>query len=884
MSTLHLDKLLDPDSVVVIGASDREGSPGKQLTRNLIDGGYQGDLWLVNPRYSSVQGQPCHRSLKALPSTPDLALILTPDRLIEKTLLRCAQKGIRVAVVMSASTQSDSVHQFARKLGIRILGPHCAGLIRPHKRLNATYNLNRINSGSLAIVSQSAMLCAAVLDWAESRHIGFSALLSTGNNADIDLSDLIDLLAEDVQTKAIIVYTDHVKNARSRLSALSAAARAKPVVLMRSAQDVASYCDALTRTGVEYSSDVVFQAALNRAGVVRIRTFENLFAAAQILASGTRVSGHRMGIISNGLAPAMLAFERMKSKQFSVPQFTQNELAPVYEATNNAVHGRNPLVLRNPVKLAAHYCHCITQLCARQDLDVVLIIFVPDSRNDPEELAQAVAQLMPLKKPVLACWMGESTVARARELLTDAGLPAFNTPESSIDGFDFLHRYWISQQQLLQLPNPASRTTPADLPTASRLVADALQTGHRVLDTSTTISLLQAFDISVIATRAATTIDSALSHAKELGYPVAMRLVSPSIIDNASILPTQLGVDSAQAVTKTWNTFKQRLQERRPDAEFAGVLIQPMYTPNNPRYLALSLSRDCTFGPVLSIGMGGELTPQIRQTAVQFPPLNRFLIDEMLQEPMLSRYMGAYRHTPAVDTSQLGQVLRRLSELACELPDVFSLELDPLVVSAEGVQVLNCHCVIERSSIKKRYAHLAIHPYPWQWVRQFKLKNSAQITLRPIRPEDAKGLAALVDGMSAESRYLRFMHAIDTLPPRMLAQFTKLDYDRQMALVAVDQQQSVIGVSRYVIQSNRRVGEFAVGVGEQWKGLGLASTLMRLLIEHAAEQGLQSLQGDVLHVNYPMQGLMKSLGFRIDKQSEQADIIRYSYDLSTGSS
>ena len=879
MTTLHLNQLLNPSSLVVIGASAREESSGFKLTQNLLTGDYSGELFLVNPRYASVLDKPCYKSVKALPSTPQLAIIITPVRLLRRALVQCKRKGIRVAIVMSGVEDSQALHRYARKLGMRIMGPYCAGLIRPHLGLNATYSSNNIKKGSLAIVSQSASLGAAVLDWAETSSVGFSALLSTGEETDITLSDLLDLLAEDWQTKAVIVYVERVSGSRSFLSALSATARIKPVVLMHSSKESARYCDALTRTGEIYSSDSVFQAALNRAGVVRIRTFQNLFAAAKILATGIRVKGNRLAIASNGSAPAMIAMERMEMKQFRVPQLDEASHKSLHKTIVGSFSGNNPFVLRNPTSLVDNYPAALKVLQEQDEIDAILLVFVPDSRNDANAIAQAIIDCLPAKKPILACWMGDASVQQARELLANAGIPTFRTPEGAVDGFDFLHRYFVSQQQLLQLPNPAARNARSESATAQDMIGSEIESGQRLLGPQKTRQLLALFDISVLPAHRAETLDDAVTMAESIGFPIAMKLVSPNVSYKAAVVETQLNIDSISAVEQAFRQIESRLHERRPEAQFRGVLIEKMHKPYNSRNLALSLHRDPTFGPVISLGVGGDLTALVNQRAVQLPPLNRFLITDLLRHREVQTYMGTFRHSQAVDTAPVAHVLSQLSELACELPEVFSLDINPLVVDVNGAVAMDVQVVLERSHNIKRYAHLAIQPYPWQWVRDVVLNNDENIQLRPIRPDDAQSIQSLVHNMSAESRYFRFMHAISDLSPKMVAQFTKLDYDRQMAFVATDQQQTVVGVSRYMISSDRESGEFAISISEDWKVRGLASHLMRLLIEHATAQGLKTLHGDVLRTNTPMQKLMKALNFKSHVDADEPELMVFTLSL-----
>lgn len=881
MSTVHLEKLLNPQSVAVIGASDRDGAPGHAIASSLLNGQFSGQLYFINPRYKKVLGQHCFRSLKKVDATPDLVIILVPERIIRRTLIQAAGHGCTVVMVMSAVKDSKALHEYAQKLGVRLLGPYCAGLIRPHLNLNATYSNNLITPGSLAMVTQSASLGAAVLDWAEPSSVGFSAVLSTGSDTDITLSDLLDLLAEDHHTKAIIIYLDRLNDTRSFLSAISAAARIKPIVLMKSTHDAARFCDALARTDVIYSTEQVFQSAMRRAGVVRVKTFSNLFSAAKILTSGLRIKGKRVAIISNGAAPAMLACERIATKGFLLPEVLQETATSLQDNLGDAWKGRNPIVLRDAEQLARQYQYALHSLQNTKEYDAILVLFAPDARNQPELIANTIIEHRPKHIPVLASFMGEASVSDSRELLTEAQAPCFRTPEAAIDALDFLHRYLLSQQQLLQLPNPASRHTRADAGSARALVATAIENGERVLGPQKSRALLGFFDIEVLPAQRVTSLDDALASANRISYPVAMKLVSPNIRYKAEVLGTVLNVENDSQLSLAYNAITSQLNKLRPDAEFRGVLIEPMHESNNTRNLAMSLTRDATFGPVISVGVGGDLSTLVQERAAQLPPLNNFLIDTMLATPTIANYLGEFRHQPPVATKSAANVLRRLSEMACELPDVFSVDINQVNVGTDRAIAMDVQVILQRSRVQKEYAHLAIHPYPWRWVRQAQLKQGRKVQLRPIRPEDGESIKKMVRDMSAESRYFRFMHAINALSPQLVAQFTKLDYDRQMAFVAVQDsgKGEVVGVSRYTMSTDRQHAEFAVSIADSWHGEGLASSLMKLLIEHATAQGLQAIIGDVLHTNSPMRGLMKSLGFKKSIDPNDRDILRFTLPL-----
>ncbi len=877
MSTIHLNKLLNPGSLALIGASDRTGSQGHAVASSLIKGKFEGPLYFVNPRYKTVLDTPCYKSISKAPEIPDIVIVLVPERIVERSLQDAAKLGVKVAIVMSAVRDSKSLHAFARKLNIRLLGPYCAGIIRPHLQLNASFSTTAVNKGSLAIVTQSASLGAAIVDWADSSGVGFSAVLSTGIDTDITLPDLLDLLAEDHHTDAIIVYLDRVHQPRAFLSAISSAARIKPVVVMKSTHNAARHCDAMTRTGQVFSSEHVMQAALRRAGVVRVRAFSNVFSAAKILTSGIRIKGKHLAIVSNGAAPAMLAYEQCAAKQFVLPQLTNEESSALRKQFGVLVKGGNPFVLRDREALPEQYKKTIEILKASNCFDALLIVFAPDARNDPKAIANVIVECQSKTLPILASFMGESSVQSSRELLTEANIPSFSTPEATCDAADFLKRYWLSQQQLLQLPNPASRFTRADAASAKQLIASALSTGERVLGPQKTRTLLGFFDIDVLPAQRVTSVEDAIKAAAKIGYPVAMKLVSPNILYKASVVGTRLDIKDEHALQHAYNQMVEQTGLLRPDAEFRGVLVEAMYQQSNSRSLAMSIRQDATFGPIISVGIGGDLTPLLLQHAVQLPPLNNFLIEDLLSQPDIATYLGEFRHKPPVDKKGAAHVLRRLSEMACELPELYSLDINPVRVSDNGAVALEVHVVLEKSNTKKRYDHLAIHPYPWQWMKLVQLKHGKSVQLRPIRPEDGESIRNMVSNMSAESRYFRFMHAINELSPQMVAQFTKLDYDRQMAFVAVADSGSgvVAGVSRYAMSNDKQSGEFAVSVADEWQGHGLAKALMKQVIAHAAEQGIKELIGDVLVTNAGMRGLMKSLGFIASKNPEDNEVLVY---------
>ncbi len=852
MSTLHLDHLLDPRSIALIGASDREDSAGRVVAANLIEGGYEGAVYFINPRYRTVLGAPCHRSLKQLDDTPDLVVFIAPERIVRRTLLQCYRRGVRVMMVMSAVRDDVALRELAGALGIRLIGPYCAGLIRPFLSLNISYATHRIQPGPLAIVTQSASLAAAILDWADASGVGFSALLAAGEGTDISLADLLDLLSEDTHTRAIIVYLDRVSNTRVFLSAISALARVKPVVLMKSTHSAAPWCDALLHTGQVHDSNPVFDAAMTRAGVVHIKSFGNLFAAARTLSLDMRISGRRLAILGNGAAPAMLACERIEAKGFDLPRPSrslQRLLASSHGGSDGEINGHNPWVLRQPGQLAERYRDLLTALANSGEFDAIVVIHVPDARNDPQVVAEAVIRALPLPVPLLTCWMGESRVQAARAALTRARLATFRTPEAATDGFDFLFRHHRSHQQLQQLAGPAASHSRSK-PTAGRqLIAEHLRQGTRVLEGRDAWRLLACFDIPT-------------------GFTAGIQA-------NDSMAPVA-DHDNQDKGTHPEGAGDQR--SALPDARQTPG--QTSHTPVNERLFMLTLFRDATFGPVIALRLHGDQAASL-PASVQLPPLNRYLIDRLLSEPHVARWLGPLRTHPAVNVDALIHALRQLSEIACELPEVFNLTIGCLRVRDDHVVPEAVHLVIEKSANLPLHAHLAIHPYPRDWIRQTTLKDDRPMILRPVRPEDALSIQSLVRGLSIQSRYLRFMHTVSELSPLLIARFTRLDYDRQMSFVAVadEAENEIVGVSRYTMNNDRTAGEFALSIADAWQGKGLGKALLSLLISHARSRGLRCLQGTVLRENETMQHLMRTLGFVSKVDDDDVRTLNFSFDL-----
>jgi acetyltransferase len=652
---------------------------------------------------------------------------------------------------------------------------------------------------------------------------------------------------------------------------------------MKSAHDAGSYCDAIARTGEVTSMDDVFHAAIERVGVVRVYSFSNLFSAAKILSSDRRVNGTGLAIISNGRGPAMMATDRLEHNGLQLAELSDDTLAKLREVLPE-VRARNPLIIDGGVDTAERFRKVAEVLRDSKCVDAVLTVYAPDPRDNALDIASGVAEVpRPRGKPILTCWMGEQDVAGSRALFQSRGVPTFRTPEAAIDAFRFLCDHHRNQKLLLQVPYPLSKSAPPDREGARALIHRALDEGRRTLSQLESIELLRAFNIPTTRAMVAHDADEAAQAAASIGYPVALKIDSPNIGYKSEVDGVRLHIRDEAALRREYADMLARVHQLRPDAELHGALVEEMLDRPQGRELMIRISDDPVFGPVIKFAAGGGLPPERGERAIALPPLNRVLADDLIDKSRASRLLQPYRNLKAADRGALRRVLLRVSEMICELPELFELTINPLVVDADGAVAVDVQAVIERRDGAPNYSHMAIHPYPTEWIRVDTLKNDKPVEFRPIRPEDAEQEAEFVRGLSSESKYFRFMHAVEQLTPEMLSKFTKIDYDREMAFVALaendDGEEIIVGVSRYVINPDWESCEFAVAIADDWKGVGLASKLMRLLIEHARFRGLKMMEGTVLKNNNNMAGLMAGLGFTPALDPDDHDILSYTLPL-----
>lgn len=892
MSQHYLTSLFAPRSVAVIGATDRPDAVGQIVFANMLASGYQGQLYPIHPKSAEVQGRKAYASIAQIAEPVELVVIATPPQTVPDIIEECGKHGVKAAVVITAGFgEAGSAGQAlerkllenARHYGIRLVGPNCLGVMRPSIGLNATFNKGSANAGNLAFVSQSGALCTAILDWAQSNDVGFSSVVSMGSSADVDFGEILDYLVTDQQTHSILLYIEGIRNARSFMSSIRAAARAKPVILVKVGRHAAGSRAAMSHTASLVGSDDVFDAACRRAGVVRVQTITQLFSAAKALSCGFHPTGNRLCIVTNGGGPGVMATDRAADLGLEMATLSEATIARLNEVLPASWSHGNPVDIIGDAQ-ADRYHHAVQACLEDPNVDGVLTILTPQAMTKPLEAAEAVIALAgQYSKPLLTCWMGEGQVSSSRDAFSRAKRPQFRTPEPAVEVFSHLSAYHRNQQLLMQVPGPLSHHLEPDVTGARLIIEGALLDRRKVLNEMESKALLSAFHIPVAQTMVAHSPGEALLLAEQLGFPVAMKINSRDITHKTDAGGVMLNLANAAAVRAAYHQMMENVPRNRPEAHLDGVSIEPMVVKPNGRELMVGVTSDPVFGPVIVFGAGGTTVEVMGDRAVALPPLNTFLVKDLIKGTHVSKMLGAFRHMPPAQMEALESVLLRVSEMACELPMLKEMDINPLIVDEHGALAADARVVVElRQPSADRYAHMAIYPYPTHLISGWQLADGTDITIRPIRPEDARIEQEFVRGLSEESRYFRFMNGVQELSQSMLVRFTQIDYSREMALIAVHGKNGAeveLGVARYAINPDAESCEFALVIADSMHSKGLGQRMMTALMDAARSKGLKVIQGEVLANNDSMLKLMDRLGFSVSTSTEDASIKLVSKEL-----
>ncbi|KMO43843.1 GCN5 family acetyltransferase [Methylobacterium tarhaniae] len=898
MSTYRFDRLLAPRSVALVGATARPNAFGAAILRNLREAGFAGLLWPVNPRHDSVDGVQAFADLADLPEPADLVVIATPPETVPEVVAAAGRRGCGAAVIITTGLGSgpdslaDAARAAARRHSLRLVGPDSMGLAVPHAALNASLLARAPLPGDLALISQSRTVAAGIVAWAQGRGTGFSGIVSLGNAIDVDIADCLDHFAADIRTRAILLSIDSVADAPKFMSAARAAARAKPVVVLRSGRhDTARAVDgrAATHTGILARTDAVYDAAFRRAGLLRVQDLDEMFSAVETLGRQRPFPGRRLAILANGRGVGAIAVDRLidlGGTLAGLSDETRTRLAVV-------VPGTDPAAWRNPVDIGAdadgpRYAAALEALIADRDNDAVLVINVPTALSGGSAVATAIVEAVKRgrkgsfrARPVFAVTVGDET---AGEILSQAGIPRFATDADAVEGFTHLVRYREAQDDLTTTPAMLPADLVPDAGAARRIVDGVLAEGRTWLDPREMADLLAAYGIPAQPVALAPDADAAAEAAWPIiaaGGTVALKLASPDVVHKSDVGGVRLGLTSEAAVREAAGEMLARVAQERPGARITGFVVQAMLRRTQARELIAGLVDDPVFGPVVVFGRGGTAVEVIDDRALALPPLDRRLAADLIGRTRVARRLKAYRDVAAADEAAVALVLVKLGQLAADLPELRELDINPLLADRDGVIALDARAAVAPLPPERRrdagtgpsHARFAVRPYPGAWERRITLDGQG-ILVRPVRAEDEGLFEAFFRRVSAEDLRLRFFAPVRDFSHAFLARLTQLDYARAIAFVAIEEAGgTMMGAVRLHADANHETGEYAILVRSDLKGLGLGWSLMGLMLDWARAEGLRHVEGQVLRENTTMLAMCRKLGFTVRTDPSDPDLM-----------
>lgn len=875
MSIRNLDRMYAPRSVALIGASKRPGSVGNVLLANLLGARLGGPVWAVNPKGGEIFGQRVFADVAGLPEAPDLAVIATPPQDVPKLIDALGKRGTRAAVVITAGfgelgeagrrLQADML-EAARPYLLRIAGPNCLGIMAPGNGLNASFAHVQPEKGHVAFVSQSGAVVTAVLDWATSRGIGFSHIASLGGMSDVDFGDMLDFLAADPQTKSILLYIESIHDARKFMSAGRQAARLKPVIVIKAGRHEAGARAAASHTGALAGSDAVYQAAFRRAGMLREFGIEDLFDAVETLSTRSErrpILGERLGILTNGGGVGVLATDFLIDEGGRLAEISEDTIAILDKVLPRTWSRANPVDIIGDAD-AARYAHGMEALLADKATDALLVMNCPTAVVNNLSAAHAVIEAAEKSsKPVFTNWLGDKGARDARAAFQEHGIPTYETPTGAIRAFMLHVRHNRNQRLLLQIPEaPGPDRSKHDRATARVLIETALDENREWLSEAEAKSLLTAYGIPVVDTRIVSSAAEAARVAGELGFPVALKILSRDITHKSDAGGVALGLDNEKAVAEAAAQMLERVLRVHPEARIEGFTVQQMVRKPGAYELILGIVDDATFGPVILFGQGGTAVEVVRDKAMALPPLNRVLADDLISRTRVSRLLEGYRNQKPADREAIAMALMALGDLAADHPEIAELDINPLWADADGVVALDARVRVVPAKTTGT-ARFAIRPYPVSLEGELTDRDGRAYPLRPIRPEDAPLTDELLAHTDPEDVRLRFLSPLRKLPRQLAARLTQIDYDREMAFVIFtdETRKEFAAVGRLSEDPNRERAEFAIIVRSDLHGHGLGYALMKKLIGYGKSRGVGEIFGHILRENRSMLNLCDDLGF-----------------------
>ncbi|KLV05364.1 protein acetyltransferase [Photobacterium aquae] len=890
-------KLLKPKSICVIGASDNPTRAGYVVMRNLLTGSFNGPIMPVTPKYDAVAGVLAYPTIDSLPRIPDLAIVCTHAQRNTEIIRQLGHKGVKVAIVLAAGmnliirdgkTEEQHMFEAARQFGMRLVGPNSMGLILPWLNVNASFSPIAANRGNIAFISQSAAVCTTILDWAQSKNIGFSTFLSLGDACDVHFPELLDTLCRDSKTEAILLYVDSVTDARRFMSAARAAARNRRILVVKSGRTKAGSAAAHLHTGGEPGLDAIYDAAIRRSGMLRVNDTHELFAAVETLAHSVPLRGERLAILTNGGGPAIMAVDTLSDRGGKLATLSAETIEKLSAVLPSSWSKSNPIDIIGDASIE-RYEQAVKILLDSDDFDALLVMHSPSAIAHSKETAEKLVDVLKLhprskRFNILTNWSGEGAATKARQIFTAAGYPAYRTPESAVSAFMHLVEYRRNQKQLMETPisHGMIQANPRHV---HDVVNHLLAQGITQLETHEVRPVLESYGFDTLPTWIADDPAEAAQIAEQIGYPVAVKLRSPDIPHKSAVHGVLLHLRTAEEVANGAQAILDRVSLNFPDAKIDGLLVQRMARRTGAQSLRISVHNDPTFGPVILLGEDGAQWDIHKDAAVGIPPLNMALARYMVINAIKTGKIRLRNMPEGLDIPALCQLLVKISQLIIDCPEIETFDIHPLLAAGKEMTVIDASMTI-RPFNQDPHQRLAIRPYPKEFEEEVILKDGSSILLRPILPEDEPKHAEFVSRVSVDDLYKRFFSDVGELKHEALANLTQIDYDREMAFVAVkrtppatsidkdkedqssDDTETIIGVTRALSDPDNIDAEFAILVRSDLKGIGLGRILMTKIINYCRERGLKRITGMTMPANRGMIMLAQKVGFEIDIQME----------------
>ena len=880
MVTLYLDKIFNPRSVAIIGASDEEGTVGYALMKNFTEHDFEGKIYPVNIRKTEIHGLKAYQTVEQIPEPIDLAVIATPAKTVPDIVEQCGKAGVKGIIIISAGFKEigpegkaleDKILEIKKKYSLRIIGPNCLGVIRPSIKLNATFISKTPKPGNIAFISQSGALGSAILDWAIHENIGFSNFVSIGSMIDVDFGDLIDYFGTDPKTRSILMYIEGLTDARKFMSATRHFARTKPIIVVKTGKYTESAKAAASHTGSLTGEDIIYDAAFKRAGIVRVDEIEDLFNCAEVLGTQPLPKGPNLAIITNAGGPGVMATDALIAKGGKLAKLSQKTTEFLDSFLPHYWSKGNPIDILGDAK-ADRYKAVVEACLNDENVDGILIIYTAQAVAEPVEIAKSIVELCKSRgyqnKTILTSFMGYGAVEEANRIFNENNIPTYSTPEQAIKTYHYMYQYKRNLELLYETPEEL----PVDVVPPKRslmvIMRNVAMENREILNEAEAKAFLEYYNFPVVKTKVAQTEDEAATIASQLGYPVVLKILSPQIIHKTDAGGVALDIKSETEVRDTFNRLIEKAKEYNPDAEILGVTVQPMIKKQGYEVI-IGAKTDPLFGPVILFGMGGVGVELFKDFAIGIPPLNQTLVRRMMEETKVYQLLKGYRNVPPANIKLLEEIIVRFSQMLVDFPQLKEVDINPLFINEKEAFAIDARIVIDKERVFAKlepHQHLVITPYPKKYETLWKLRDGRTVLLRPIRPEDEPLWLEMFQNFSEESIRYRFFQIIKDTPHETRVRYCNIDYDREIAIVpelTEEGRRKILGVVRVSIEPDGKAGEIAFIVADPWQGLGLGTKLVDYAIEICKERGIETLYAIILPDNYRAISLLKKMGFKI---------------------